>query len=256
MISIYSSAFNLIDNKFDFEFSIKNFTNFADEVVIAVNTSKDSTLQQLKELQSLYTNLKIIECNYLYSDPLLDGKIKNFALQNTTMDIKISLDMDEYIPQWQKPIWEKLSTDLLNDTFASCYMIPNINLYKDKHHYSSIASKWYLHKKGLKRGAVNFAKKLDGTIDTYKSDSCELLDINDNLVPCRYINADIDQLRSNLYPFVVHTGYKNLPDRITRNNNFWKNHWLVESGGIAPPHKVHSNIHEFTEQGKQHGLNI
>jgi hypothetical protein len=255
MISIYSSAFNLVKNKFDYEPSITNFCNFADEVVIAVNTSEDDTFDQLTKYSLAYTNLKIISCDYSYSDPLLDGKIKNHALQNTTQEIKISLDMDEYIPYWQKSMWFKLSAELLNDS-VSCYMIPSINLYKDMNHYSSISSKWYLHKSGLYRGAVNFAKKQDGTIDTSKSDSCELLDINNNLVASRSIQASIEDLRSRFYPFVVHTGYANLHNRIIRNNNFWQKHWLTESGGVLPPHKVHSSLDEFNEPHYEHGLSI
>jgi hypothetical protein len=255
MISIYSSAFNLIKNNFDYERSISNFCNFADEVVIAVNTSEDDSLEKLKQLDLVYTNLKIISCDYSYSDPLLDGKIKNYALQNTTQEIKISLDMDEYIPYWQKSMWFKLSADLLNDS-VSCYMIPSVNLYKDNNNYSSISSKWYLHKSGLYRGAVNFAQKKDGTIDTSKSDSCELIDINNNLVPSKSIQASIEDLRSRFYPFVVHTGYVNLNNRIIRNHNFWQKHWLTESGGTPPPHKVHCSIEEFNEPYKEHGLAI
>lgn len=255
MISIYSSAFNLIKNNFDYELSIQNFVKFADEVVIAVNTSEDDTLEKVRRLESLYNNLKIIDCDYSYTDPLLDGKIKNFALQNTTQDIKVSLDMDEYIPEWQKAMWFKLSLDLINDS-ARCYMIPSINLYKDNDHYFSITSKWYLHKSGLFRGAVNFAKNIDGTIDTSKSDSCELLDNNGNLASFKMLPNTIEDLRTNFHPFVIHTGYKSLQNRVLRNKNFWINHWKIESGGIAPLHKVHESLAEFDEQPKIHGLYI
>ena len=55
MFSIYSSAFNLIKNNFDYKEAIDNFCNFAEEVVIAVNTSEDDTLQVLQNLSSEYT---------------------------------------------------------------------------------------------------------------------------------------------------------------------------------------------------------
>lgn len=256
MISIYSSAFNLIKNNFDYFFSINKFCSFADEVVISVNSSQDDTLDTLIMLTKKYSNLIIVPTNVPYSDPLLDGKVKNLALQNTTQPIKIGLDMDEYIPLWQKNIWYYLASLLLSDKNFLCYMIPSINLYGDCYHYSSITPKWYMHKSGLFRGPVNFAKIENGYIDTNKSDTCELIDPNGNLVPSKMTPADIIHLRSSRLPFVVHTGYLSFSDRLLRNNNFWKNHWLVESGGKEPKHKVHNNMNDFTEHTDKHLLDI
>jgi hypothetical protein len=257
MISIYSSAFNLITNNFNYIFAINNFCNIADEVVISVNTSQDNTLEELEKQQDKFSNLKIISSEISYDDPLLDGKIKNYALQNTSHNtpIKISLDMDEYIPLWQKPIWLNLATQLLQDT-CLCYMIPSINLFKDKNHYFSITPKWYMHKLGLFRGPVNFARKNNGYIDTNKSDSCELIDANGNLVPSKTAPCDIESLEKHNLPFVVHTGYLSLENRLLRNENFWKKHWFLESGGIAPPHKIHEKLEDFDYNIKQHNLLI
>lgn len=255
MISIYSSAFNLIQNQFNYEFSIDKFCNFADEVIVAVNTSIDDTFPILQKLCNKYSNLKIISTDISYDDPLLDGKIKNEALQKTTESIKISLDMDEYIPLWQKSIWTHLSEQLLMDS-CYCYMIPSINLYKDYDHYFSITPKWYLHKSGLFRGPVNFARKNDGTVDTHKSDTCELIDSKGDLATSKVAPYDITDLRNGNYPFVVHTGYLSLENRLVRNKNFWKEHWLKESGGEAPPHKIHQNIEDFTESYYQHKLKL
>ena len=112
MISIYSSAFNLIKNNFNYKVSLENFSTFADEVVIAINNSEDDTLEKLILYSKQFNNVKIIPVDISYNDPLLDGKIKNIALQSTTEEIKINLDMDEYIPLWQKPIWYNLATQL------------------------------------------------------------------------------------------------------------------------------------------------
>jgi hypothetical protein len=127
MFSIYTSAFNLIKNKFPYKKTIDNFCKIANEVVIAVNRSEDSTLEEIKALP--YNNLKIIESNISYDDPLLDGKVKNIALQNTNEEFKIGLDLDEYIPLNQKNIWENLAYQLRLDE-AQCYMIASLNLYK------------------------------------------------------------------------------------------------------------------------------
>lgn len=137
-----------------------------------------------------------------------------------------------------------------------CYMIPSINLYKDYEHFTTITPKWYMHKSGLYRGPVNFARKENGYIDTNKSDTCELIDSDGNLVSTKMAHSDIDSLRTGLHPFVVHTGYLSLENRLLRNHNFWRQHWYTESGGIAPQHKIHNNIEDFTEISYRHELNI
>jgi hypothetical protein len=255
MISIYTSAFNLLKNKFNYEFSIEQFCLFATEVVVCVNTSEDDTTGALLDLKSVFNNLTIVESDFNYTDPLLDGKIKNYALQNTTMPIKLGLDMDEYVPLWQKELWKQLAQQLSKDD-CSAYMVPSINLYKDWDHYFSITPKWYLHKSGLFRGAVSFARKENGTIDTSRSDSCELIDRDGNLVSSKMSPTNIIALRSLIFPYVIHTGYLSLENRLLRNKNFWKEHWLVESGGQAPAHKVHSHISDFTENHMPHGLRL
>jgi len=256
MISIYSSAFNLIKNGFDYRTSIDRFCNFADEVVVCVNTSEDETLGELFELKLSYSNLVIIDSNYSYSDPLLDGKIKNAALQRTTHEVKVGLDMDEYIPQWQKPLWRQIGQQLLQDYDRECYMIPSINLYKDKDHFFSITQKWYIHKSGLFRGPVNYARKPDGTINTQVSDSCELIDHYGNIARSAQFSKRLEDLESGNFPFVVHEGYINLDARLLRNKNFWAKHWLVESGGSNPAHVIHSSMEDFQEPYIEHQLKL
>jgi hypothetical protein len=254
-ISIYSSAFNLIKNAFNHKLSIKRFCDFADEVVICVNTSADNTYEELLELTKLYKNLKIIKSNFSYSDPLLDGKIKNEALQATSNEIKIGLDMDEYIPMSQKLIWQDLANHLMSDN-VDCYMIPSINLYKNEDHYFSILPKWYMHKSGLFRGAVNFACKADGTVNTEHSDTCELIYQNGDLVNYKSTIISIEDLQKGDLPFVIHEGYLDLDSRLIRNKNFWSNHWLVESGGYLPPHKIHETMEEFDMPYIKHNLSL
>lgn len=256
MFSIYTSAFNLIKNKFNYKFHIQNFSQFADEVVIAINTSEDDSVNEIRDfVVTNCDNVYILETNFSYKDPLLDGKIKNAALQATKQDIKIGLDMDEYIPLWQQHIWENIGNQLMYSS-AKAVMIPSLNLYKEKSHYFSITPKWYMHKKDLYRGPVNWAKKENGTVDTSKSDTCELIDENGNLVYCIQTPNDMESLRKDNCPFVVHTGYLSLDNRILRNQNFWEKHWKIESGGEKPSHKVHMNIEEFNENYQEHKLKI
>ena len=59
MFSIYSSAFNVIKNSFDYKEAVENFCSFAEEVVICVNQSEDSSLEAFEELKKEYKNLLI-----------------------------------------------------------------------------------------------------------------------------------------------------------------------------------------------------
>jgi hypothetical protein len=119
-----------------------------------------------------------------------------------------------------------------------------------------------MHKEGLFRGPVSFAIKNYGYIDTSKSDTCELIDKNGNLVNSRLVSpVDISSLRlsgsfPNSYAFVVHTGYVSFKDRLLRNLNFWNNHWKIESGGTEPSHKIHLEESDFTENYQKHLLDI
>lgn len=263
--SIYSSAFNLIKNNFDYRGAIKNFTSFAEEVVIAVNSSEDDTFRVLSNFQIDFPNLKIISCNFSYDDPLLDGKIKNFALQNTVNKWKIGLDLDERIPIRHKDLWVMLA-NRMDSMDIDSWMIPSLNLWGSIYEIKekvgeNLGTKWYLHRDGLQRGAVNFARNPDGTVDTSRSDTCELIDSDGNLVKSVNLIQSIPKsiedylfFLENQATFVYHLGYASYEDRVMRNKNFWKKHWKTESGGKEPNHKVHMDSSEFKEKTVRHNL--
>ena len=95
-ISIYSTAFNVIEKNFDYKDAIRNFLYYADEVCLAVNTSKDKTLEVItKYVKDNNFNVKIIPTKFDYEDPFCYGKIVNAALQGCTGDICILQDFDE-----------------------------------------------------------------------------------------------------------------------------------------------------------------
>ena len=242
MLSIYSSAFNLIKNNFDYKKALENFCFFANEVVIAVNESEDDTLGKLKDEARDRRNLKIVETEFSYEDPLLDGKIKDAALQATTQEFKINLDLDERIPIRHRERWETFAYRMRFSGFDS-YLVPSLNLWED---ISSIRwddemnlnFKWYLHKGGLHRGAVDFGRLPNGRVDTAKSDTCELIKEDGSLCSSAHITKDSCKNSMQEYLnfieneglFVFHLGYANFSDRALRNKNFWKNHWEIESG--------------------------
>lgn len=259
MLSIYSSAFNLNRCKFDYAFAIDNYCKFADEVVISTIKDSDDSYSILESFKSKYSNLSIILSELQPNFPSFDGAIKDIALQNTFQPIKIQLDLDEYIPLQHKPRW-LLTAKLLHNSQYDSFMLPVIDLYKDKNHCRNVGFKWRIHKTGLKRGVVNFAKRADGTHDIQKSDSCELLKNNGELASCLYAfdpSLDIiDKLyliREQQSPYVIHTGYLDLDRREHINKEFWKEMWAREDGKEV---KLDDREKLETYKSYEHGLEI
>jgi len=241
-MTIYTSAFNLIKGGFEYLSSLDNFNKFADYVVVACNTSDDDTLKQLKQVAKVYPNLIIVECDFSYSNPLLDGKVKNFALQSaellTPSQTMIGIDLDEKIPLNQQDIWRNLGNYLLPE--YDSILIPSINLWGDSESVrwdekKNRAYKWYLHRKGFNRGPFYGGLKEDGYLDITKSDGTELIDIGGNLTRSIRIDGHLDHITngeeyfaalvSNNLPYVIHEGYLSLENRIGRNKSFWGEQW-------------------------------
>jgi hypothetical protein len=218
---------------------LNNFSVWADEVVVATIEDNDNTFSFLTEKQKDFPKLRVIKTNFKQFTPTFDGDLKNAALQTCSGDILLQLDFDEKMSLHNLEYWDKLAEILLeSDTFEAAF-IPSVNLYGDKEHFSSFTSKWYLHKRGLKRGVVNFAKNADGTHDTNKSDSCELLNTYGDLVPAfLYFDeaafptkeAAANFLRDQNLPYVVHYGWIDLERRVEINRNFWRKQWGAEAG--------------------------
>lgn len=229
ILSSYHSAFNLIKNNFDYSSAIDNYCSFFDEVVIAVNTSEDNTFNVLSNLQSKYSNLKILSCEFSYDDYAFDGKIKNFALQNCLCgDFFCLLDLDERIPLWQKDLWRTCSLEL-NKSNYDCLLIASINLCKDIYHYKDIGYKFYLHKKGFYRGIWNGARKDNGKIDITRSDTCEIIDKEGNLAKCYPLSNKIEDLRTGNFPYVFHYYAVDFEQRI-KQNEVWTPVWSNRAG--------------------------
>jgi len=250
--SSYTSAFNLIKMGFDWQKSILNYSQFMDEVIIAINKSEDETFETVSKFveEKGISNVILCQCAFDYSDLAFDGKIKNFALQHTSGDIKISCDIDERFPLYQKNLWRRTANYLLSQSEASAYLIPSINLCGDIYHYKDIGYKWYMHKDGLYRGIVNFAKKQDGKIDTDKSDTCELIDISGNLVKTLLFNNSIEDLREGQTPYVFHYWAVDKDQRI-KQNDFWQPVWSNRAGK-----EIDNKINFSKIEIKKHRLHI
>lgn len=218
--SIYTSLFLVKTNDFNLG-ALKNFSDFADEVVVSTIVDQDDSYSILTEAAKQYNNVKVILTDFTTKDPLLDGKIKNAALQATMGDVCIQMDADEVLCLWQKEQWLEWGKWLLNSDYKAI-MVPSVDLYGDINHYFNIGYKWRLHKRGLFRGPVVWARKGDH-VDVTKSDTTELIDETGNLVHSLKLSL------MDIYTF--HLGYLSLENRVKRNVNFWKEHWSLEAGG-------------------------
>lgn len=238
MISIYSSLFNYKTCRFDIDDMLNNFCNFAEEVVIATIVDKDDTFGTLLRKGAYFKNLKVYLSNKIPFTPDFDGAIKNDALQACGGDILIGLDADERIPLRDKERWISAAKFHLFDSCYDALLIPSLNLCGDLFSAKDVGQKWYMHRRGLKRGTVDFARRQDGSHDTSKSDSCELLTQDNKL--CTFYNYMMRPLVSNddktyyIYhnkiPFVFHLGYLDLERRAEINQKFWKKQWSAEEG--------------------------
>jgi len=258
VISIYHSAFNLNKHGFTgWQDCLRRSCHFADEVVVAINTSEDDTESSILDILNKESKkFKVINTLFSYNDPWLDGKIKNAALQECTEEFKIQLDLDEYIPLQQRKLWENICFHLKFNNQIQCVAVPSVDLYKDFQHYKSINHKQYLHKGLAYRAPQIAARKSDGTINTLMSDGCDLVDEHGNFIATQGLDNRLESLESNQVPFVVHIGYVDLNSRLKRNHEFWNEHWHVESGGSAPAHKIHMTNEDFEYPYLKHNLTL
>jgi len=231
MFSIYTSAFNLESSGLDWKEAIDNFAQFADQVVVCVNEDKENSFGLVFDFlkKNKYKNVYVCLSDYSFDDPLFDGKIKNNALQNCTEEFSISLDLDERLPIYTKSAWLELAEELKHSEYVAA-LIPSVNLCGSNYTYKDVGWKWYLHKTiGYHRGVVNFAKQDGEKIDINKSDTCELIDDNGNLVKSLQLQNDVNIINNHELPFVYHLWAVDFDQRI-RQNKIWKPVWELRAG--------------------------
>ena len=257
VISQYVAGWNLVKNNFDIQDYLDNAFYYVDEVVVALNTSEDTSYDELLQYKKdTGRNLFVLETNFSYEDPFCYGKIVNSALQACTGDILCLRDFDER-NGGDKKIFNEFCQNLLDMPVHKSFFIPVINLYGDYNHYIDINKKWYIHKKDLCRGPVNFGLKQNGLPDYNKTSTDELIDEDGNLVPTfDVVKGDNDRLLKYMkdgYPFVYHLGYVDFNERVKRNNEFWIPFWEKATGGDKNNHATNTEQLEKRECF-EHGL--
>ena len=222
MISLYTTAFNLDKINIYLDEIFSNWLCYVDEIVIATFRSQHVEVMNRVARSNLYDPKKIRVVSKhveIETDIYWEGKLKNTALQNCKNEVALQCDLDERI-SGDIIAFKNIAEELIKHDFPCSVMMPTIDLYEDLNHYVSIGQKWYIHKKeGSSRGSVNWARKEDGTLDPEKSDTCELVDVEGNLIPCI---GKIEFTRDG--PKIIHLGYLDLDER-NKVNKFWGKIW-------------------------------
>jgi len=245
MISVYTTAFNIVKGGFDLSSALRNFSLVGDEIVIGTINNEDDTMGVLESFKDLYP-IKIIQTEYDAKTFAVDGKLKEAALQACSGDFCLQLDADERVGNpdaWNDFISSEESLSHLLGHEADSIMLPVVNLYRDINSYKDINRKWYFHKKDSKskgrlhRGIVSFARLPNGKFDKEKSDGCELLYGDGSLVSTIAFKSmeTVEEISAANIPFVVHLGYLDLARRDALNKNFWDYTWASYGGGIPAP---------------------
>lgn len=246
-LSVYSACYGLSKIGFDWKSTLTNWTAFLrghGQIVIAVNTSTDSTYEdivryvsELKQNDNNLTDYVIFNTDIPFSDPLFDGKIKNEALKKCTMEFASLMDIDEVYPLTTRFAWEQAMA-ILGRYPYDALLIPSIDLFHDEKSYKSLSSKWYIHRNlpNIMRGRVAFAAREDGTTDITKSDTTEVcytdgsLVRHTSLIDPRFPDAvKLHYMAQGASPYVVHLGWLGREQRI-RQSAFWAPVWRARDG--------------------------
>jgi hypothetical protein len=255
-MQVYSSLFNFSPDKFDLGDAFDNWLKYANSVVVATFPDQIHSLDfQIREIygDKYVGKVFLTSGDTDLNDRFYDGKLKDIALKACTEDIVIQQDMDERLGG-EKEKWEEFGTQLLKFGAPCAYMVQTIDLYKDYSHFKSVGRKWYLHtQKYTNRGPVNFAKRQDGTVDTNKSDGCELIDDLGDLLPTYLCDSFYKDGAFNIKaPHSCHLGYVDLKKRVA-NSGFWANSWSRLNGSEV---KIARSIEEIEKENEvyKHGL--
>tara|TARA_B100000945_G_scaffold117576_1_gene93432 strand:- start:2789 stop:3577 length:789 start_codon:yes stop_codon:yes gene_type:complete len=232
MISAYTTAFNLTNFPVSFGEVFSNWFCYFDEVVVSTTKEHLAEVELALSDSPFLNKIKIVSLDITTDDLYWDGKLKNNGLQNCSNDIVFQIDLDERISGDKKNL-DSIAEYLREKDSAGSVMINVVNLFGDEDHYSDIGRKWYVHtKKGCYRGAVNFSKNSENIFNPKKSDTCELIDRNGDIVKCwGIVDLSIDSLK------IFHLGYIDISKKIDLTEKFWGEIWqkrfiLFEKGEI------------------------
>ena len=251
MISLYTTLFNIDKLDVDLDEVFSNWLYYVDEIVIATFRWEHEKVTDKIIKSKFYDSKKIGVVSRhveIETDVYWEGRLKNAALTNCKHKIAIQCDLDERI-SGDFNLFKHLCHTISANDFPCSIMLPTIDLYEDLDHYINIGHKWYIHtKEGAYRGSVNWARKEDGNLDSEKSDTCELIDKNQNLITCI---GKVDFYNNN--PKIIHLGYLDLNKR-NKVNEFWGKIWNHrKSGKFDSSYKI-DEVKTGDSRKKKHNL--
>lgn len=260
-ISVYSTAWAIISKSFDFKGALDNWATFADEISIAVPNSDtdDSAGVIIAYAKEKSYNVVITRTDFPLdgSDSFAYGKTENAALQACTGDLLVQQNLDERTVVSRNRL-EELGVYLQNQPNVKAFWVPTIDLYGSYQRCLPRPNKkWYIHGKGLYRGAVRFAIKDNGKPDYNSTSTDELLSNDGDLVPTIALTQDISFQALKPYveagwPLVYHVGYLSFQERLDRSI-WWKQFWEVATSGDKNSHPT--SIEEIAaRETVEHGL--
>lgn len=234
MFSVYTSLYRVSrpDCFIDWEAALDNFSSFGKQVVVATFGNNQDDINLLENYAIFNDKIKIVTVDTDLDDPFFDGKLKNAALKGCNEEFCILCDSDERLRLADKPNWNRAAQYLRQLDNIDAFFVPVIDLFNTEREYRSLGQKWYLHKNlpNLNRGVVNFAKRSDNTIDTSKSDSCELIYDDEKL--CRTAslvnNLGLKEIQ-DLGMKIFHLGWLDRRKRLLANA-FWSPIWNARAG--------------------------
>ena len=234
-ISAYTTIFNLKNIQLSIIDALDNWFYYFDEVIISTLTKDVNEINEEIKNYKFFNKIKIVDIDIDFNNLFWDGILKNNGLQNCSNEIVFQIDLDERV-SGTKEFLENLYNILISQNKPCSLMLKTIDLFDDLDHYKNIGQKWYIHtKKDCYRGAVNFAKINNEVFDPEKSDTCELIDKDGNLINCLgCLNATDDSIK------IFHLGFLDLNRRSQLNKNFWKDIWS-ERKSLSQNKKIEAN---------------
>lgn len=258
-ISIYSTFWSIQSKSFDYRGALSNWAVYADQISIAIpswDTESEAPISAYAKERGFPVSIVRTDFHPDHDD-LFYGKTENAALQNCDGSLLIQQNGDERFRAAKNRL-EELHEILQNRWDIQAFWVPTIDLYGSVEKYLPPArAKWYIHSRGIFRGAAPGTIKPDGHPDYNKTSGDEALDVMGNLVPTASIYSDlsIESIRTGVaagWPISYHLGYVSFGERVERSR-WWKAAWEKATGGDQNKHPV--SIEEMAVKSSiEHGL--
>ena len=260
-ISTYSTAWSVVSKSFDYKGALDNWFTFSDEVSIAVPNSDtdDSAALIAAYAKERGYNVVITRTDFALdgSDPFAYGKTENAALQVCTGELLCQQNLDERMVVSRNRL-EELHQWLQSHPQVKAFWVPTVDLYGSRERcLPQPNKKWYIHGRGVYRGAWRGGIKADGFPDYNKTSTDEAITENGDLVSAVPLTYDMSfpVLKTYVdlgFPLVFHVGYLSFGERLDRSL-WWREYWERATSGDKNSHPT--SVEEIAaRETVEHGL--